>query len=87
MESNKLTVRYHEISVDVLNAMKKQLYSTKKVMINQKVGNLKTEDPVYIWKRDNQNWCGQYRAPGTFYLFTFNCPFDLIMYPEFQLFV
>lgn len=70
VESNKLTVRYHEISVDVLNAMKKQLYSTKKVMINQKVGILKTEDPVFTWKRDNHKGCSPYRAPGTFYLFT-----------------
>ena len=73
VESNKLTVRYHEISVDVLNAMKKQLDSTPpEVIINQKLGNLQMgEGPVFIWERDNQNGCGPYRAPGTLVNTTF----------------
>ena len=80
VESNKLTVRYHEISVDVLNAMKKQLYSTKKVMINQKVGILKTEDPVFTWKRDNHKGCSPYRAPGIHFTFLH---YFLIIYQGF----
>ena len=72
VESNKLTVRYHEISVDVLNAMKKQLDSTPDVTINQKLGNLQMEEgPVFIWERDNQIGCGPYRAPGTLVNTTF----------------
>ena len=72
VESNKLTVRYHEISVDVLNAMKKQLDSTPDVTTNQKLGNLQMEGPVFIWERDNQIGCGPpYRAPGTLVNTTF----------------
>ena len=62
VESNKLTVRYHEISVDVLDAMKRQLNP----VLEQK---LEPEGPVFNWDRAIQDNNLVYRAPGIFQLF------------------
>ena len=63
VESNKLTVRYHEISVDVLDAMKRQLNP----VLEQK---LEPEGPLFNWDRAIQDNNLVYRAPGIFQLFS-----------------
>ena len=63
VESNKLTVRYHEISVDVLDAMKRQLNH----ILEQK---LEPEGPVFNWDRAIQDNNLVYRSPGIFQLFS-----------------
>ena len=67
VESNKLTVRYHEISVDVLDAMKRQLNPALE-LTEQK---LDPEGPVFNWDRAVQDINLNYRAPGIFQLFCF----------------
>ena len=63
VESNKLTVRYHEISVDVLKVMKRHLdYPFSSV--EEKNRQILFEDPVFAWNETNQDGVVSYRAPG-----------------------
>ena len=65
MESNKLTVRYHEISVDFLNAMKKQL-QVDQINLKNEINSL--DGPVFVWNQENEkNIQTSYRAPGMYY--------------------
>ena len=68
VESNKLTVRYHEISVDVLDTMKRQLNPA----LEQK---LDPEGPVFNWIRAVHDANLNYRAPGIFqhFFFCYSC--------------
>ena len=65
VESNKLTVRYHEISVDVLDAMKRQLHPA--LELTEQMPD--PEGPVFNWNRAVQDGILNYRAPGIFQLF------------------
>ena len=67
VESNKLTVRYHEISVDVLDPMKRQL-NLALVLTEQMP---EPEGPVFNGNRAVQDGILNYRAPGIFQLFCF----------------
>ena len=65
VESNKLTVRYHEISVDILDAMKRQLNPALELTVQMP----DPEGPVFNWNRAVQDANLNYRAPGIFQLF------------------
>ena len=65
VESNKLTVRYHEISVDVLEAMKRQLDPALS-LIEQNDDQISFENPVFTWNTKNQDGILSYRAPGMY---------------------
>ena len=65
VESNKLTVRYHEISVDFLDAMKRQLNPVLELI--EQMPDL--EGPVFNWNRAIQDTNLGHRAPGIFQLF------------------
>ena len=67
VESNKLTVRYHEISVDVLDAMKRQLQPA--LELTEQMPD--PEGPVFNWNRAVQDANLNYRAPGIFFIFLF----------------
>ena len=67
VESNKLTVRYHEISVDVLDAMKWQL--NPDLELTEKMPD--PEGPVFNLNRAVQDANLNYRSPGIFQLFCF----------------
>ena len=67
VESNKLTVRYHEISVDVLDAMKRQLQPA--LELTEQMPD--PEGPVFNWNRAVHDANLNYRAPGIFQLFCF----------------
>ena len=67
VESNKLTVRYHEISVDVLDAMKRQLHPA--LELTEQMPD--PEGSVFNWNRAVQDGILNYRAPGIFQLFCF----------------
>ena len=47
VESNKLTVRYHEISVDIINALKSQIDPSTSVSLNL------LEGPVFTWSKES----------------------------------
>merc|ERR1711892_483506 len=57
VESNKLTVRYHEIPVSVLDSMKKQLSPSKITSVDDIM-----DGPVFKWKK-SMNTAGRHRAP------------------------
>ena len=75
MESNKLTVRYHEISVDFLNSMKKQL-KVDQIDLKNEMNSL--DGPVFIWNQENEkNIQTSYRAPGMYYFWLEIQSFDV----------
>ena len=67
VESNKLTVRYHEIPVEVVNLLKTRLCAKLVKKVNLKPSPLQ-DPPVFSWSNNKEtdiggDWTETLRAP------------------------